>query len=141
MNVEKIKDAYAILAGIPAAKFVPSLSSFYRRADGEWLFREPRSIRELPCGTLACGAGWLVLHPKFKRQDHSSYLVDELGAALGVSENAFWDLFNPKGASSFDREGLLIGAISDKALLLYRIRRFLGQDKLDAFIAAAADAK
>jgi hypothetical protein len=145
MNVEKIKDAYAVLAGIPAARFVPYLGSFYSHRDGDWTYPDPKNTKEVSCGTLACGAGWLAVHPAFRSRRRVGFdygdISERLGIVLDVSDIEFWRLFDIRGHSSFDSEGTVIRKLSDKALLLYRIRRFLGQGKLEAFIAASEDAR
>jgi hypothetical protein len=51
-NLEKLKDAYAILDGIPTHKL--NLNEVLGSFSGD-----------LSCGTIACGAGWLSLHPTF----------------------------------------------------------------------------
>lgn len=52
-NFEKLKEAYAIIDGIPANKF--RLEALLKKYDPE----------HLRCGTIACAAGWLSLHPTF----------------------------------------------------------------------------
>jgi hypothetical protein len=51
-NFELLKDAYEIVDGIPAENF--NLNQ-WRKKD-----------RGMSCGTIACAAGWLSLHPKFQ---------------------------------------------------------------------------
>lgn len=52
-NYELLKDAYAIIGGIPDEAFRLSLVVTRR---GE----------SLECGTIACAAGWLGMHPQFQ---------------------------------------------------------------------------
>ncbi len=66
--IELLRDAYAVIDGIPArrialytwqsprgmVKYYPITAKFKKTAD------------EIDCGTLACAAGWLCLHPKFQ---------------------------------------------------------------------------
>lgn len=51
-NFELLKDAHAIIDGMPAENV--NLNS-WRRTD-----------RGATCGTIACAGGWLTLHPQFK---------------------------------------------------------------------------
>jgi hypothetical protein len=50
-NRELFIEAYEILDGIPDERF--NLSEIANK-------------KELDCGTLACGMGWLAMHPKFQ---------------------------------------------------------------------------
>lgn len=53
-NYELLKDAYAILGGIPDKAIN---LDYIRQKQG----------RTLSCGTISCGIGWLASHPTFKK--------------------------------------------------------------------------
>jgi hypothetical protein len=61
-NYELLKDAYAIIDGIPDEYF-----------DLEKIVKN--DTKHVGCGTIACAAGWLGLHPKF----------NELGYTVNVN--------------------------------------------------------
>lgn len=83
LNKEVVAEAHEIIDGIPEKAIRLSL----------WLTKRGQS---LDCGTIACGAGWLSMHPKFMA----------------------------RGAGTYDEEIFSrLGYISDKALLLERLKR------------------
>jgi hypothetical protein len=115
-NYEKLRDAYAVLDGIPEHKFVTDLSRFIRYPDSD--DGMDRSDLANDCQTMACGAGWLYLHGGFGLEGATwSSLVD----AFGLSERDGGMLFDSRGYSELDeeiedaQEGL-----SDKQLLRAR---------------------
>lgn len=57
-NYELLKQAYAIIDGIPEKAF-----------DLELVIKKGGNKRELKCGTIACAAGWLSLHPTFMKEN------------------------------------------------------------------------
>jgi hypothetical protein len=65
-QVENLRMAYAIMAGIPAERVsLPDV-----RATEPWGAEPGITDRRLKqsCGSVACVAGWLSAHPYFKRQ-------------------------------------------------------------------------
>ncbi len=131
-NFELIKDAYQILGGIPARQF--NLLTLIEKRTGK---------RE--CGTIACGMGWLSIHPRFKKllgaeikQDsydlqytdicyegiYSNSYTDAAQKTFGITTTDVMNLFSPRGGSSYDSRGLLSTA-DDKTILLNRIISFL----------------
>lgn len=55
MNIELLREAYAIIDGIPD-----------KRINLGVIARGPKPNDPKHCGTIACAAGWLGMHPKFK---------------------------------------------------------------------------
>jgi len=149
MKRELLKDAYQILAGIPKNRYAPDLSAVVRRVitfdDGGPLYEEPYS------GMLACGAGWLAL-AKFEGLEYSrqcygaivlfrgTHFSYDVATALlfGISNLKADNIFCTRRSSQFDSEP---GAnrLSDKALLLYRIRRTLGEARTKSLKMARED--
>jgi hypothetical protein len=64
-TIELLCDAHAIVDGIPIERL--DLSSFQSdwSDDGRGY---ARATREIHCGTMCCAAGWLALHPMFRRR-------------------------------------------------------------------------
>ncbi|KVQ35727.1 hypothetical protein WK03_35250 [Burkholderia cepacia] len=98
-NFELLKDAYEIIDGIPFKNF--NLDTWRKRDDGA------------TCGTIACAAGWLTLHPKFK----------ELGLKTEVGSGKFQHrpVFN--GKENMDALADLFGIELSDALQLFREKR------------------
>jgi len=136
MNVELLKDAYQILAGIPAKRFVRDLRML---------------VTDNSCGTLACGIGWLALYPHapfdaleyrhwglaFHRDTMDFDMAAKLFFELPSTKSSV-RLFGIRQHSKYDKE-MGAGDLSDKALLLYRIRRELGEQRSIALAAAKKD--
>lgn len=65
MDVERFKQAIAIIEEIPDKKL--NLRSWQRSySNTEYLYIS--SMRHDTCGTIACAAGWLALHPDMQEQ-------------------------------------------------------------------------
>lgn len=146
MNFELLKDAYAIIDGIPDHQFnlnrwveEDSTGSSCDIAHG--------------CGTVACAGGWLSLHPKFnalglnytwsrglgrgnnerrltyKGNDMGGEPFSVLGKVFGMSDYDARKLFSASGSSDYDykifrEKGHYIG---HKKLFQYRVKHFLKQ--------------
>ena len=111
LTEEQKRDAYAILQGVPANRMTPSLGSIFNKQKPD----------VHACGTLACGAGWLSLHPSMKDKIHS---ISEVAYGL-LLYNV--DLFDFRGGSCRDRDLLRKSPnMNDKQLLLGRILLGLG---------------
>jgi hypothetical protein len=137
-NFELLKDAYAIISGIPDDNF--RLSTWFWLNNGK------------SCGTIACAGGWLALHPDMQerglgvnpRTDFPTFDGDEgysaLGKFFGVGDDDATRLFS--GRHTYDR-GLVRPRVymSDKKLFLARVRKYLsnhGQLKEQLEAAGAA---
>jgi len=131
-NWELLKDAYAILDGIPERAIY--LDCIRKRG--------PRSQG---CGAIACGIGWLGMHPKFQalgvktvgegyrsrvevngtREDY----VDAAAALFNIEKTNGKNLFSSAGNSDYDPAGdwgWHCPADQHKEVLLRRFRHFLG---------------
>lgn len=129
-NYELLKDAYAIIDGIPAKHF--DLEAIVDKV-GE----------SLTCGTVACAIGWLGLHPKFNElglqtvlgKSDDSYLLKmngfhdddfyshKVAGLFGISVHDASDLFGPASHSGFDY--LINSKTSDKKRFLKRVKLYL----------------
>lgn len=126
MKRELLIHAYEILDGIPESNL--NLCEI-----------APRRTKEPDCGTIACGLGWLAMHPDFralgldlwseptefetcglifqgKRSDPSHY-GDVAAKLFGISRNDGYFLFGTKFSEEWRS--------NDKAALLTRIRNYL----------------
>lgn len=117
MNRELLEEAYAIIDGVPED-----------RIDlGAWQSGEDRASNtaEITCGTIACAAGWLALHPGMNSRGlHPVYRgmpafngsdgYDALARFFGIEILQSIDLFYP----NYDGE-------SDKQVFLRRLRHLL----------------
>lgn len=117
-NFELLKDAYEIIDGIPSENF--NLDTWRKRDEGA------------TCGTIACAAGWLTLHPKFQELGlksvvgHGHYLhrpvfngkenIDALAELFGIKWADALRLFREKG---------YLESGGHKQVFLRRLREFL----------------
>ena len=116
-NYELLKEAYAIIDGIPADRF--NLSQFSNEHNN------PHD-----CNTIACAAGWLGMHPKFKALGMATdkkgcltgtgwYWQAVIGRVFDISDSQANYLF---GA----RPNLIVNMnLTDKEVWLRRVREFL----------------
>lgn len=84
-NFELLKDAYEIIDGIPNRNI--NLNCWVRGDE-----------KRADCGTSACAAGWLALHPKFQA----------LGLKMG-SSRLFGSAPTFRGKQDYEALGLLFG--------------------------------
>jgi hypothetical protein len=122
-NYELLKDAYAIIGGIPEEKV--NLERIIASKG-----------RSLECGTVACAFGWLSMHPQFKRKlkyagsvsgfvvNGASYANYRTAAAalFDITSDNARNIFGPRGYSDYDAKR---DHRSDRDLFLHRVRRFL----------------
>lgn len=119
-NYELLKDAYAILAGIPADAY--DLSSI-RERKGE----------SLSCGTIACGFGWLGMHPQFqelglKTVGYMELQVKGRSHGVGSAANKIFGISDEDGVSLFGTASYRRPedwGRSHKVILLNRIMAYL----------------
>jgi hypothetical protein len=130
MNSENknLIEAYEILRQIPADRFVESLTHY---------FQNRMSARPSPTPTtLACAAGWLSLTEQFKTSLADGYFQGFFTPPADFpswkewsdhhfGDNSFPYLFSPSFASFYDAEFKLCP--NDRARVLYRIRRYMGE--------------
>lgn len=120
-DYELLKDAYAIFGGIPDTAF--HLDRIVRKHGSS-----------KGCGTIACGIGWLAMHPAFNEKGLTLRHGDELcyQYSSGRSTNSFAlaaaDIF---GITESEGSRLFKGVFDDdhryihKNILLNRIMRLL----------------
>jgi len=117
---ELLREAYAIIGGIPKDAFnLRSVINLHGKS--------------LDCGTIACAAGWLAMHPKFNAlglclaagDRHSLQLQGEpiwfdtaMSKVFGISERLAAELF---GIALRGETG------SHKEIWLRRVRTYLGK--------------
>lgn len=124
-DYELIKDAYAIIDGIPEESF--NLDQWFRPARGA-------------CGTIACAAGWLAQHPDFNAlglkithalpvphvNDRHNLGYHALGEVLGIDYDVAESIFCSREiVSELDPKEKL--SMTDKQLWLTRVRNYLKQ--------------
>lgn len=129
MNRELIETAYSIIDGIPEGRF--DLSNWQSSA-------RISSADQINCGTIACAAGWLSLHPQMNEaglrvmddgytvpQFGSEHGYDALAEFFGISFDEAFNLFGIRGESTYDKHAHAKARSSDKQLFLFRVRQFL----------------
>jgi len=122
-NYELLKDAYAIIDGIPEDKINLRV---IRLSEG----------KSLECGTICCAAGWLASHPTFKAlglsiaNDRCIYLNGEMPDCNNYSDQmaAVFGITKPEASDLFDqRQANEPRSLTDKEIWLRRVRQFLKQ--------------
>jgi len=146
-TVELLSVAYSILDGIPRERI--DLGTFqYDRNRSCWTDGPIRDASEIGCGTLACGGGWISLHPYFQelglyvkapygdiQTRHIASAHDAFDAlahtfSLTPRETAF--LFESYGSHYGEISDELAGTEvqkSDKALWLWRCKFLIDRIK------------
>lgn len=99
-----LRDAYAIIDGIPEERF--NLQNWRSYESGL-----------TDCGTIACAAGWLTMHP------------DMQALGLATRGQCHSPAFN--GVGSYDALARFFGIDNDAAAGLFRTRSYDGRDTLD----------
>lgn len=129
-NFELLKDAYEIISGIPDDNL----------ALNRWRTKDQGSS----CGTIACAAGWLTLHPKFqalglgvKHTEWDSGMgpwpsfqgkdrIDALAKLFRLDFDDAYGLFCERWKTPTLALGLPENG-SDKQVFLARVRKFLSK--------------
>lgn len=132
-NYELLRDAYAIIDGIPPRKI--DLDAI-QESKGE----------SLTCGTICCAAGWLALHPQFQAlglnmthdpahffhprawvtfngNDHDGDYAAVMSRVFRITDDEAVELFGCAGESPYDHS--MRRNATDKSLFLNRVRSFL----------------
>lgn len=135
-RAEAMLAAYKLLLSIPEGKFAPQLNYYYVECYGtrhEFNMDKPFDEVIHNCGTLACGAGWLGITERFKRnrQAWESWAMMH----FATDHN---DLFAWSGGSCYDYEATSRG-LNEKERLLYRFRRAMGHTRREALRTMRAD--
>lgn len=63
MNIELLREAYAVIDGIPDNRF--NLNEIASNTCNDAISYQLGTVAH-NCGTVACAAGWLGMHPKFR---------------------------------------------------------------------------
>lgn len=125
-NYELLREAYAIIGGIPARLFdLDSIVSKHGPSPS--------------CGTIACAGGWLAMHPKFQDiglsleprhgytglafKGESDYFEDVLARVFNISVQDAGELFGTNGWSDYDHR--ISTNISHKKRWMARVRMYL----------------
>lgn len=141
IQFEKLKQAYAVIDGIPEKNF--DLDAWYTETDSK-----PGKKIKPTCGTIACAAGWLAIHPEFMSKDYRSEATENRYWSAGVirsRSNAWvggidyvertfgltWEdadaLFCPAGDSRYESDLTIdqLDKMSHKTVWQRRIKKFL----------------
>lgn len=134
MKVELFKDAIAIIDGIPESRI--QLNSF--QSSG----RIAHESSEIRCGTLACAAGWLALHPGMRALGlHTVFLgfpayrtyepgYESLAGFFEITEREANLVFGPRLQPKMSRREIeAMIHLSDKELWLGRAHKLLKKIK------------
>lgn len=129
----ELEIAYQILGGIPNEQI-----ELY-----DVIVQAGKTIDGKPfCGTIACGIGWLLMHPRFVergfavrrkngwtlyktpgwkawRPESYTYIASKM---FGITQDEAQDLFCTRGCSGYDPT---FSNMTDKQLLLHRIKSYL----------------
>ena len=164
LTQDQVRDAYAIIAGIP--RNLIDLERFYTKravlTDAYGCMRPFSISAELPedgsppqvtCGTIACAAGFLLAHPEWPTTVTLPPLTRGTEARAYALLQANHALFAPRDSSVYDEELSRPRAkynlwsapevpktVSDKQLALYRMLRHLGYAQADAKKRSEQDA-
>lgn len=144
MNLELLKDAYAIIDGIPDKFF--NLNTWVEDAC---------ELGGGGCGTIACAGGWLAMHPKFNelglkfkwtrgqgRGNNERYMTykgfpeapgaednhEVLARVFGITRHQSHNLFSGVGGSAYDRgagRSVFVYSKSHKDVFKNRVIKFL----------------
>jgi hypothetical protein len=160
-NIELLKDAYAIIAGIPEKNFKLDavLTKCTKKRPGALYY-----VTVVPtCGTIACAAGWLGMHPDFAAKLNPKYdfslarfqegtpdIIWNLGhletrsyaramaEIFNLTYDQAQDLFRARNKKDHDAEFLIIegkpvlgSLLSDKQLFLARVRKFIAENEFN----------
>ncbi len=134
MNLELLKDAYAIIEGMPDERI--DLDFWQDNKDvGKLMLRGAISrAKQIDCGTIACAAGWLSLHPDMNARGlvsefgvpefRGDWQYEGLAKFFDISLTDAGNLF--KSRSSFEKRYVVTKKMTDRQLWLWRVRRLIG---------------
>jgi hypothetical protein len=127
VNYELLREAYAIIGGIPDEVF--DLETIVKRRGDS-----------LACGTICCAAGWLAHHPEFnargltvegrslhwKGESHLWQWEVAIANVFGIGCETAEKLFGMRGYGLLGRKEVgVYSTLSDKELWLLRVRTYL----------------
>lgn len=136
INFELLKEAYAIVDGIPDDRF--NLDQIAANPRLRERLNDPHS-----CGTIGCAAGWIAMHPMFQQRGlslNSRGILETnqggptnyrfaMAEVFGIGMLEAVDLFGRRGDSIYDRKEVIAGPdrLNDKQLWQHRVRKFLSE--------------
>lgn len=142
-KIELIKDAYAIVDGVPDKNL--NLRYFLTKGNLRRRYEVPKYYLKplmADCGTIACAAGLIAMHPgmvarglKLLHNERPGGFApafgslrgyDALSEFFGLSYHEVSYLFGSRGESSYDDQ-LFTPTMTDKQLWLARVRTFLAR--------------
>lgn len=138
MNIELLKDAIAIIDGIPAPRIVLDRWQSSGCVSDGWggtKYRVVRHIRSIKPYTVACAAVWLSLHPQFRAlkvrilsSSGEPYIPHKSLYGYGALAHLF-DITPAMAAALFESrsvpERIRYSELDDKSLWLRRARVLL----------------
>lgn len=131
MNIERLKQAIKIIEAIPDEKLNLRV---WKNANESIGYVDSM---EKSCGTIACAAGWLAMHPEmqaqgwwsglcgqpvYQREKQTFFGFDALQMFFELRDSEAYGLFKPRYL--IERSGDR-AALSDKEIWLMRANRFL----------------
>jgi hypothetical protein len=135
MNFERMNQAIAIIKDIPDDQLSLLYWQHEPEAENETFARD---MAQTNCGTLACAAGWLSLHPAMQEQglfaDRDGEPIHLLGTKRRYGFNAlaqFFDLLISEAEGLFGQrqEGEGGEEMTDKQVWLLRAENLIAQHK------------
>ena len=132
----KLRDAVAVISGIPKEKFSYSLARWFDTDEAI------KASNKQGCGTIACAAGWLAIHGGFGLTRLGDDLTDIdfpdqynvkyggvtmklVAKKMHLSTKDAESLFMPFYGSEYDRQIKHFFSKSAKRIFLERVRMFL----------------
>lgn len=131
MNIKLLREAYAIIDGIPSERInLDRVASNDR--NGGMISHKLGTVPE-NCSTIACAAGWLGMHPEFRAlglvtTKHGYITWQGQMAFEGVLAHVF-DCDVETAIELFEERTCYEdnGAMSDKQVWQHRVRKYLKQ--------------
>lgn len=126
-NYDLLKDAYAVIDGIPYQNI--ELEDFYTLN-----FKKGPS-----CNTIACAGGWLSFRPEFQKlglapskdkpypEFKGDFALLALTKFFRITLDETYNLFSSRCIGNFKYDYFQTNSMNDKQLFLHRVRCFLAE--------------
>lgn len=153
MKVELLKDAIAIIDGIPddrlrLSRWQVQHSKVFDSELSLYHYKYISKARQIRCNTIACAGGWLCLHPDMQQRGLSinthggGYFeafpkykkkvgFEALGCFFGIDTGEAEELFGMRTSDEMDDEATR--KLTDRQLWLHRAKLLLAKHKSDKF--------